>query len=98
MRAGIEAVDERDYEPLPSFRIAKFTPPADAGAADDAYRAAVQFIPDKADSAYKAPDKAGDPDGLKGTAQMFLSLYQAMSAAPVLDCTSITVPPVKSTP
>ncbi|MDB5986600.1 MAG: uncharacterized protein JWR16_1653 [Nevskia sp.] len=78
---GRETVNEKDHEPLPSFRIAKFTVPA-ADASDDAYRAAVELIPDKADSSYRPADPQADPDRLKGTAQIFLSLYQAMSNAP----------------
>ncbi len=79
---GKETVDISDHEPLPTFRIAKFTPPPPGKTEDSDFESACEFVRDKADSAYGTPKTGDDPENLNGTAQMFLSLYLAMKSAP----------------
>ncbi len=56
----------------PEFRIAGFDPLSQA----------VQFVTDEYVENYENLDVGADPVGLKGTQQLFLSLYQTMANAP----------------
>lgn len=68
----------------PDFRIARFTPPEKPAKKlkDDDYQAAVAFTPDDYPDAYDSLNPADDPQGVAGTQQLFLALYQDMLAAP----------------
>lgn len=68
----------------PEFRIARFTPPTKPAKKlkDEDYQAAVAFTPDDYPNSYDSLAPDADPEGVAGTQQLFLALYQDMLAAP----------------
>jgi hypothetical protein len=80
----VEYVLDSRREPLPTFRIATFTPFA-AGktpAKDAALDAAVKLVPDEPVQGYADLDPDGDPTSVNASRRLMLSLYQEMCASP----------------
>jgi hypothetical protein len=80
----VERVDPDDHTPLPVFRIATYTPPANAdGLTGEQLEAFVEFVPDEYVSGYDGIGPDDDAASLRGTRRLFTELYQTMRDAPV---------------
>jgi len=73
-----ERITDARREPLPTFRIASFTPPQTPSPSDEELAGAVEVVPDSFPDHYDDLRPNGDPEKLSGSSRLFLSLYQTM--------------------
>jgi esterase/lipase superfamily enzyme len=82
--AMVERVNPDEHTALPVFRIATYTPPANAeGMTGEQLEAFVEFVPDEYVSGYDGIGPGDDPTSMRGTRRLFTELYQTMRDAPV---------------
>ncbi len=82
-RGGREVVVDQRREPLPTFRIAKFSPAGARNAKDGPSLAGrVEVVPDDYVESYADLTPGSDATAEKSSRQLFLALYQEMANAP----------------
>jgi esterase/lipase superfamily enzyme len=70
------------HEPLPTFRVATFTPGAPGERNPDALEFGVEVVPDEFFDSYASVQPDADATSLAASKRMFLDLYQSMRDAP----------------